>query len=91
MWDGIERRTCYVSRMRLVHVVLLLATGCASSGAPNPATAARDARRASIAACNAYDAAVRMGLHAADGRADWACAATRGVCADVELDVGGAP
>jgi len=50
----------------------------------SPAVAARDARKVSVSACNAYDAAVHAGLVQPDERADFACAATRGICADIE-------
>ena len=73
-----------------VGIPLCLAVGaCAAlkSRAPDPATAAREARKASVLACNAYDAAVRAGAAKANDRADFACAATRGICADdVELE-----
>lgn len=75
--------------MRLVYASLtsLLALACLAGAAPpEPALVARDARRASVAACNAYDAAVRMGVAKADEHADYACAATRGICADVATD-----
>lgn len=71
--------------MRLVYVaVALLALSCVSleQRAEDPSRAARDARKASVAACNAYDAAVRLGVAKPDERADYACAATRGICAD---------
>jgi outer membrane biogenesis lipoprotein LolB len=77
--------------MRLLHALVALAlSACASTGADatDAATAAREARRVSVTACNAYDAAVRLGVAHADPRADLACAATRGVCADVELEEG---
>lgn len=70
----------------LAHVGAL-ACAALESRAPDPATAAREARKASVLACNAYDAAVRAGATKANDRADFACAATRGICADdVELE-----
>ncbi len=71
-------------RLALVAFVFALTSCAAFKNAPDPATAARDARRVSVAACNAYDAAVRSGALQATERADLACAATRGICADVE-------
>lgn len=71
-------------RLAIVAFVFALTSCAAFKDAPDAATAARDARRVSVAACNAYDEAVRLGAVKPSDRADLACAATRGLCADVE-------
>jgi hypothetical protein len=80
------------TRIRLVGLFLLgvvlgafamALSSCSRVPAIDPATAAKQARRASVAACNAYDVAVSAGAPE-DERANLACAATRGICADVE-------
>ncbi len=71
----------------LVCVVAIGVTfGCASVPAPelptDPGRIAHDARVTSERACNAYDAAVKLGAIPPDAKADKSCAAVRGVCSD---------
>lgn len=48
----------------------------------DPAAVAREARLGSLRACNAYRAAVALGAAKPDARADAACLAVSGVCAE---------
>lgn len=66
----------------VVGAMLVALPSCSSAPQLDPATAARQARRTAVAACNAYDAAVSAGVAQPDDRADFACASTRGICAD---------
>jgi hypothetical protein len=71
----------------LVSVVAIVAGfGCASVPAPeipkDPGRIAHDARVASERACNAYDAAVKLGAIPPNAKADRSCATVRGVCSD---------
>jgi hypothetical protein len=69
--------------------LLSLVIGC-SSAPPlpavkvptDPAKVAREARLGSLRACNAYRLAVSLGATKPDERADAACLAVSGVCAE---------
>ena len=66
----------------VVALWLALAAACACAGlsAPDPATAAREARKASVRACDAYDAAVRLRTSLRDEATEKVCASVRAVC-----------
>ena len=58
----------------------IVAIACAGLSAPDPATAAREARRASVQACAAYDTAVRLRPSLKDEATEKVCVSVRAVC-----------